>query len=40
MGYVAASHAEPGTAVTLIVRDKELPASIVPLPFVPHRYAR
>jgi hypothetical protein len=26
--------------VQLIVRDKPMPASIVALPFVPHRYAR
>jgi len=40
MGYVAHEHAAPGTAVQLIVRDKPMPASIVALPFVPHRYAR
>jgi len=40
MGYVAREHAAPGTAVQLIVRDKPMPASIVALPFVPHRYAR
>ena len=27
-------------AVQLIVRGKELPASVVALPFVPHRYVR
>ena len=26
--------------ITLIVRDKPLPAQIVTLPFVPHRYIR
>ena len=40
MGYVARDFAAPGTAVTLIVRDKELPATVAPLPFVPHRYHR
>jgi glycine cleavage system T protein (aminomethyltransferase) len=40
MGYVAREQTAPGTAVQLIVRDKPLPASIVALPFVPHRYAR
>jgi aminomethyltransferase len=40
MGYVAASHAATGTAVALLVRGKPLPARIVPLPFVPHRYHR
>jgi aminomethyltransferase len=40
MGYVAADYAEPGTPVNLMVRGKALPASVVPMPFVPHRYAR
>jgi aminomethyltransferase len=40
MGYVERSFAEPGTAVTLRVREKELPGRVVPLPFVPHRYYR
>jgi aminomethyltransferase len=40
MGYVPASHAAPGTAVTLSVRGKALPAEIVTLPFVPSRFYR
>jgi aminomethyltransferase len=40
MGYVDTAHAEPGTPVTLIVRGKKLPAQVVTMPFVPHRYAR
>jgi aminomethyltransferase len=40
MGYVDRSHAAPGTPVVLIVREKELPANVVSLPFVPHRYRR
>jgi aminomethyltransferase len=40
MGYVAQPFAEPGTPAVLIVRGKELPASVVTLPFVPHRYWR
>jgi aminomethyltransferase len=40
MGYVERGFAEPGTPIVLIVRAKELPARIVPLPFVPHRYRR
>jgi len=40
MGYVDAANANPGTALTLIVRGKELPARVVPLPFVAHGYAR
>jgi aminomethyltransferase len=40
MGYVAAGVAEPGTPVNLVVRGKEIAATVVPLPFVPHRYYR
>jgi aminomethyltransferase len=40
MGYVAAAHAKAGTPVRLVVRSKPLPATIVDLPFVPHRYVR
>ena len=40
MGYVAGDMAEPDTPVVLIVRGKEIPGTIVPLPFVPHRYYR
>lgn len=40
MGYVAAEHAEPGTALHLEVRGKAIPAAVVPLPFVAHRYHR
>jgi len=40
MGYVETRFASPRTAVLVTVRDKELPARIVPMPFVPHRYHR
>jgi len=40
MGYVDAAHAEPGHVVELIVRGQARSATIVPLPFVPHRYVR
>ena len=40
MGYVDATHAAPGTQLTLIVRDKPLPARVVELPFVPNRFHR
>ena len=40
MGYVAAALAKPGTAVQLMVRGKPMPASVVALPFAPHRYKR
>ncbi len=40
MGYVEAAHAEPGHVIDLMVRGVPRPATIVPLPFVPHRYVR
>ncbi|MBY6014103.1 glycine cleavage system aminomethyltransferase GcvT [Qipengyuania gaetbuli] len=40
MGYLAQSHTEPGTEVEIEVRNKRLPAKVVPMPFVPHRYHR
>ncbi len=39
MGYVAAAASAAGTELRLAVRDKALPARVVALPFVPHRYA-
>jgi aminomethyltransferase len=40
MGYVRKDLAVDGTPVHLMVRGKPLPARVVPMPFVPHRYAR
>ena len=40
MGYVRRDLAAPGTEVHLLVRGQPLPARIVPLPFVPHRYVK
>ena len=40
MGYVQSGYAAPGTPVNLMVRGKALAASVVPMPFFPHRYAR
>jgi aminomethyltransferase len=40
MGYVAATYAEPGTPVNLMVRGKALSALTATLPFTPHRYVR
>jgi len=40
MGYVAAGHAKPGTAIQLMVRGKPMPATVVAMPFAPHRYKR
>jgi aminomethyltransferase len=40
MGYVARPHSEPGTALSVVVRDVARPARVAPLPFVPTRYYR
>jgi len=40
MAYVAAEHAAEGAALELDVRGRRIPARVVPLPFVPHRYHR
>ncbi len=40
MGYVDTALAKPGTALNLIVRGAALPAEVVTLPFVPHRYVK
>jgi len=40
MGYVRRDLSRDGTALNLMVRGKPLAARVVPLPFVPHRYAR
>jgi aminomethyltransferase len=40
LGYVRADHAEAGTELDLIVRDRPLPGVVTNLPFIPHRYAR
>ncbi len=40
MGYVRRDLAVDGQQLLLLVRGKQLPARVVPLPFVPHRYVR
>jgi aminomethyltransferase len=40
MGYVKRPFATDGTNLALLVRGKSLPATVVPLPFLPHRYTR
>ncbi len=40
MGTVAAAAATPGRAVRAVVRGRRLPATVVDLPFVQHRYHR
>ncbi|WP_067339738.1 glycine cleavage system aminomethyltransferase GcvT [Stappia indica] len=40
MGYVDPAHAAAGTPVKLVVRGRELEASVAEMPFVPQRYHR
>jgi aminomethyltransferase len=40
MGYVSSAHAANGTLLEVDVRGKRLPASVAPMPFVPHTYHR
>ena len=40
MGYVPPALAEPGARLGVIVRGKRQAASVVAMPFVPHRYRR
>ncbi len=40
MGYVPPSLAADGTALIADVRGKDVPVTVAPLPFVPHRYQR
>lgn len=40
MARIAAAHAAPGASLEIEVRGKRLPARVVPMPFVPHRYHR
>jgi aminomethyltransferase len=39
MGYIRRDLTADGTRLSLLVRGKALPATVVPLPFIPHRYA-
>jgi aminomethyltransferase len=40
MGYVARDAAAVGTELRLVVRGKPQPATVIKLPFAPHRYKR
>jgi aminomethyltransferase len=40
MGYVRRDLAGPDTPVVVVVRGRNLPATVTALPFVPHRYVR
>jgi aminomethyltransferase len=34
MGYVGSAHAKPGTPLTVEIRSRRMPASVVPVPFI------
>ncbi len=40
MGYIAKPYVADGTLVDIDVRGKRIAATVVPMPFVPHRYFR
>ncbi len=40
MGYVDAAYATVNTSLEIDVRSKRLAATVIPMPFVPHRYHR
>ena len=40
MGYVDSVHATVGTRLVVLVRERRLDATVVSMPFVPHRYHR
>jgi aminomethyltransferase len=40
MGYVRKDLADDGSRLNIMVRGKTIPATVVPLPFTPHRYTR
>jgi aminomethyltransferase len=40
MGYIARPHSDPGTPLSVVVRDIARPARVSPMPFVPTRYYR
>jgi len=40
MGYVLSGRHSPGSRVEVVVRNRAIPAEVVRMPFVPHRYER
>jgi aminomethyltransferase len=40
MGYVESDFSTDGTLLDLMVRGKPMPATVSPMPFVPHSYRR
>lgn len=40
MGYVKTENSEDGTKIAVDIRGKPYPATVVKMPFVPHRYYR
>ncbi len=37
MGYVETPFAKPGTAINICIRNNEVPATVVPVPFIPKK---
>jgi aminomethyltransferase len=35
MGYVETPLAKPGTAINICIRNSDVPATVVPVPFLP-----
>jgi aminomethyltransferase len=40
MGYVGWEYIEPGTQLVAVVRGKNIPITVAPMPFIPHNYHR
>jgi glycine cleavage system T protein (aminomethyltransferase) len=40
LGFVPPALSAPGTALKVVVRNRQQPAEVAPTPFVPHRYFR
>ena len=40
MAYIERDLGEPGTALLVAVRDKQLPVTVTRMPFIPQRYYR
>jgi aminomethyltransferase len=40
MAYVPPALSKPGTDIAVEIRGAQVPARVVPMPFVPHNYTR
>ena len=40
LAYIERGMSEPGTELTVAVRDKQVPVTVTALPFIPQRYFR